>query len=525
MMSSQAPTVGDSQEVQSLFSKYCDEDFLLDRKTLESMPPFAEMLADEDLLPKELDEIWQAAPKSSEDSSRVDAASFARIYNDIDDLFEEDEEEEKADTETPKAVTDDNGLDEELSKAYKSICDKNGLISKDEMLQWDEIESLFDEGLLGEDEFEELWGNAVDNEKGSLDANGFLKFNLGLDDLFELDDDEDDDEVETETEKPTESSATASPPRVMVVEGDMPPGVLFSQLADQDYLVGRKELNLWTELKEMLDDGELEESELQELFDKFATSETSGKLDEDGFLQLYDEIDSLFEEIDEDEAEESVAPPPQQQQQQQQVSTRVKEDFRAFIDIIVEEDEELCGFGAAEADQEQVLNILKFLEQQPTNLIVQKEGNIERLDLAGKWELVYTSSSAMKFNQGLSGIGGSFPNGKFGGFTQELKATKFLSDFEYKERVDVNPSSASFDVTVNGIWDLRKSVSLFTGQPTVILNVEPDRVEYGLTSTRADHWKSLGPTNRLDLSYLDDDLRVMRGCTSSDTIFVFKKVK
>ena len=191
----------------------------------------------------------------------------------------------------------------------------------------------------------------------------------------------------------------------------------------------------------------------------------------------------------------------------------------------VEEDEELCGFGALEADQEQVLNILKVLEQQPSNLMIQKEGNIERSDLAGNWDLLYTSSSAMKFNQGLTGVGGSFPNGKFGGVRQVLTATKFLSDFEYKERVEVNPSSASFDVTVNGIWDIRKSVSLFTGQPTVILNVEPDRVKYGLTSTRADHWKSLGPVNRLDLTYLDDNLRVMRGCTSSDTIFVFKKIK
>ncbi len=44
MMSSQATTIGDSQEVQKLFSEYCDEDSLLDKKTLESMPPFAQML-------------------------------------------------------------------------------------------------------------------------------------------------------------------------------------------------------------------------------------------------------------------------------------------------------------------------------------------------------------------------------------------------------------------------------------------------------------------------------------------------
>jgi len=522
MSSSQATTV-----VETLFSKYCDEDSLIDKKTIESMPPFAGMLADEDLEQEELDEIWEAASKSPDDSSRVDVVSFVKIYNDVDDLFEDDgDDEEEEDVETPVAETDDNELDEELSKAYKFICDENGLVSKDSMMKWEEIESLFEEGLLGEDEFEELWDNAVDSEKGSLDAGGFLKFNNGLDDLFVIDDDDEDDGDDDDVEPP-QPPATAAAPRAMVVEGDNPPGVLFSQLADQDYLVGMKELNLWMELKELLDDGELEESELQQMFDKVAKS---GKLDEESFLQLYDDIETLFEEIDDDEdgPEETATAPPQQQQQQQrspQMSSRVKDDLLGFVDIIVEEDEELCGFGAEEADQEQVMNIVKVLEQQPSNLILQKEGNIERTDLTGKWQLLYTSSSSMKFNQGLSGIGGSFPNGKFGGFTQELKATKFLSDFEYKERVDVTPASASFDVTVNGIWDLRKSVSLFTGQPTVILNVEPDRVKYGVTSTRADHWKSLGPTNRLDLSYLDDDLRVMRGCTSSDTIFIFKKVQ
>jgi len=525
-MSSQVTTTaGDSQEVNDIFSKYCDKDSLIDRKTLESMPPFADMLAEEDMLPEELDEIWEVAPKSSDDSSRVDVLSFVKIYRDVDDLFEdsEDEEDDSDDsssvvstTETPTvAGVDDNELDEELSKAYKSICDKNGLISKDKMRQWEEIESLFEEGLLGEEEFEELWKNSVNEKKALLDASGFLTFNSGLDDLFVLEDDDDDE---------AEESSTTAAPRSMVIEGDMPPGVLFSQLADKNYLVGMKELNLWTELKDLLNDGDFLESELQEMYDKFATPESSGKLTEDGFLQLYDEIDTLFEEIDDADAEEVAAAAAAPQQKGPPINKRAKEDLIGFIDIIVEEDEEPCGLGASESDQGQVLNIVQILEQQPTNMILQKKGNIELGDLLGNWELIYTSSSAFKYNNGLSGIGGSFPNGKFGGVRQELQATKYTTDMEYKERIEVTPSSASFDVTINGNWDLRKSVSLFTGQPTAILNVEPDRVSYGPTSTRADHWKSLGPVNRLDLSYLDDDLRIMRGCTSSETLFVFQKV-
>ena len=46
-MSSQVATTEDSQEVRGLFSKYCDKDSLIDRKTLESMPPFADMMVSE----------------------------------------------------------------------------------------------------------------------------------------------------------------------------------------------------------------------------------------------------------------------------------------------------------------------------------------------------------------------------------------------------------------------------------------------------------------------------------------------
>lgn len=68
-------------------------------------------------------------------------------------------------------------------------------------------------------------------------------------------------------------------------------------------------------------------------------------------------------------------------------------------------------------------------------------------------------------------------------------------------------------------------MSLFTGARSVALSVEPDKVNYGLTSQRADHWKSLGALNLLDIAYLDDDLRIMRGTTSTDSIFIFKRMK
>jgi hypothetical protein len=79
-------------------------------------------------------------------------------------------------------------------------------------------------------------------------------------------------------------------------------------------------------------------------------------------------------------------------------------------------------------------------------------------------------------------------------------------------------------VKIDGTWQLRNSVSLFTGEPSILLSVEPNRVTYGPTSTRADHWKALGPMNLLDVTYLDDEIRIMRGNTATDALFIFKKV-
>jgi len=108
--------------------------------------------------------------------------------------------------------------------------------------------------------------------------------------------------------------------------------------------------------------------------------------------------------------------------------------------------------------------------------------------------------------------------------THLLYHFRYLTDVEYVERIEVNPEISSFDVKISGDWVLKRSVSLLTGDPTVLLSVEPDKVVYGPTSTRADHWKSVRAMNLLDVTYLDEDLRIMRGNTSTNTIFVFKRV-
>ena len=432
----------------------------------------------------------------------------------------------------------DPSLEVELEAIYESICDTSGYITKDQLRNWDEVDKLIQDGLLGDDEFQELWAttNKSNVSEDKLDVDGFLSFNVALDDLFAFDDDEMEDEyvalLEDEIENDNEGASsdaniatietdTTTSSRRMVDGDGLLPDILFVALANADGLVGIDELQQWRELQEMVTDGDVLESELLDIYNSVTKSGMDlTKLEVDGFVELYTAINNLFE--DENGNDEGVIGMNTSSDGMQPVTHKI-ELLDAIADL--QRDNELpCGLAATELEQREILSIVEMLENDTTNMIRSKQGIISPQELSGEWEMIYSSSSAMKFNQGLTGLGGSVPNGRFGTLKQKLVATKYLTDVEYMEHIEMTPSSASFDVKVTGTWELRTSVSLFTGEPSIVMNVVPDRVTYGPTSTRADHWKSLGPMNMLDISYLDDDLRVMRGNTSIDTIFVFRRI-
>ena len=473
-------------------------------------------------------------------NDKIDVDSFIQVYRDIDDLFEDDDEEEdNSGSEAVGTIIDveeeEGGLD--LAQTFATLTKKggDGTISFLQLKQWDEITSLIEEGMLGEDELLTLWETAlnVKGEDGIMDVQGFGRFNDALDDLFEIDDElleeysEDDDDDNNESDIANDDDDEDAPeepssvmPLPIITEDDLPPGVLFSQLANENYLVGKVELQRWGELNDMLKGGDLTVDELDTIFDDLAKAPgTKDMLDEDGFYALYDAIDSLFE----DDTEEEVV------QEQSSSRRELKDELLEFIDDIAKlsEDEgrQLCGLDCSELEQERVLEIVSEMEREPYNQVavsnVSGSNTITKDQLVGLWTLVYSSSSTMKYNEGLSGLAGGLT--KFGGLQQLLSATKYLADVEYTEQVIGKLGGNSFEVKIKGDWDLRTEISLFTGKPSNVLSVTPDRVIYGPRSDKADHWKSLGPMNLLVLSYLDEDLRVMRGNTSTDTLFIWRR--
>lgn len=367
------------------------------------------------------------------------------------------------------------------------------LVELDDLQRWQELASVLDEGSLLESELLSIFKDAprAPGTTDKLDEDGFDFLYNAIDNLFE------DEEVVSEP----------------MVVGDSVENI-FSQLAEGKTAISMSDIKRWQELVSFLEDGDLLESELQNIFEKTPkASGTTDELDEVGFTIFYNMVDDLFED-DEGEEEEDTST---------SSLSRKSELFKLLVQLESDEEVLSCGLEASEQDQEKVLEIVTSLEAESSNKVLTKGGKIIPTDLSGSWDLLYTSSGMMRFNKGLSGLGGSFPNGKFGGLRQNLIATKYMTDVEYIERIDVNPEANSFNVVVNGNWELKSSVSLLTGSPSTIMSVEPDKVSYGPTTTRADHWKSVRAMNLLDLSYLDDDLRIMRGNTSTDSLFIFKK--
>jgi len=262
-----------------------------------------------DLLEEEFDNIWKAAPKFPDDKTsidRVDVDSFVQIYRDIDEIFEDDSVVEKKlevssseqDNDIDKAKDPNEiGDKEQLDQVFNSLCDSLGLLSRESLEAWSEIQNLLQEGLLGKDEFEDLWNKnkAIVESSDKLGLDGFVSFNNALDELFNFED-ENEDIIMNNTGNTSDKTlpSDAKSKTDIIFEDGSAPSILFKKICDNSFFVGEAELKRWGDLQEMLSCGDILPSELEHILKEVGGSDR--KLNEKDFTRLYDDIESLFED-------------------------------------------------------------------------------------------------------------------------------------------------------------------------------------------------------------------------------------
>lgn len=135
-------------------------------------------------------------------------------------------------------------------------------------------------------------------------------------------------------------------------------------------------------------------------------------------------------------------------------------------------------------------------------------------DLAGTWELLYTSSSITRFFGGVTGLTRLLPAAETGSIQQVIDAEDGTS--RYVERM-------RFELPLFGEKEwVAEAEGKFRGSSEVRMLWEPENVKVGWFSWFADSWKTLRAFQVSDITYLDDTLRITRGTTGS--VNVYEKV-
>jgi hypothetical protein len=207
------------------------------------------------------------------------------------------------------------------------------------------------------------------------------------------------------------------------------PNEIFAELAGSASLLGMNEIKRWGELQDLLSDGDILPSELENMFAQTQKAPgTKDKLDESGFLSLYNLIDDLFEydmdgeinSVDDDDDDDDSAVI-----EETWSESVLNNELLSFLsDIQNDKDRLPCGLDCTDKERAVITRIVSGLEGE-LNLVKSKNGKIEVADLIGDWDLLYTNSHAMIINKSLSGLGRSSSSmANFGSLTQKFTGSK-----------------------------------------------------------------------------------------------------
>ena len=266
----------------------------------------------------------------------------------------------------------------------------------------------------------------------------------------------------------------------------------FARVAGPDEFISLEGAAESKFIKELLREGDIEQDELDKMFAQKAVDE---KLSANGFVELCENIDDLFEAEDITVLKDSL--------------------FSAIGDQFVRTDFD---------EDDDVLLAAEILAS------ATKLDTLENLakGVLGEWELIYASSESFAWHQGYTGVSKTTPGGaKFQGLNQKLgiKNPGGAKVATMVESLETNVGKQDLPVTVTGDWSIAQRTEPVTNRVYAVLEIIPRNVNYGfihVDGQRVDQgWKTMRVLNSLELIYLDTDLRIQKGLKSC---FVWKRV-
>ena len=175
-------------------------------------------------------------------------------------------------------------------------------LSYPRFMEWEEIQAILADGLCTPKELDEMWTTAVKSKKESVDFAKFLEINRVLDDMFEYE--EEGGEGEEEEDDFDVWDPEFRPQDVLEPEFL----AHLKQFYEAHATVGLsfEAFSQWDDVKQMLDDGEIDHGCLSDLWAETlietnkntdASAKRSTSIDLDSFLRLNIRLDQVLDEV------------------------------------------------------------------------------------------------------------------------------------------------------------------------------------------------------------------------------------
>ncbi|KAG5181558.1 hypothetical protein JKP88DRAFT_290792, partial [Tribonema minus] len=304
------------------FEMICDEDGLLSLEAFLQFDEVSALLEDGLLGTDEVEQIWLAVAGSK--ASKLGREGFMEAFGKVDELFEDFEEPDDAvptelsmngDAASPASdgvPVADEEVDEDLATAFVSLAgSRQGAITLEQLLRWQEVRGLIDEEQLTEDEVTSLFQGCLTKGSDTLTLSGFARFNAGLDDLFEDDLSALVSESAAAAAAAEDAASAAAPPPPQQEADDAVDDETSDVEAEFVALAGSRNglLTLndvleWDTVTELVADGQMDREEVLALWDGAPKTSNGGakqRLGLAGFVALNEALDALFEFEEEDE--------------------------------------------------------------------------------------------------------------------------------------------------------------------------------------------------------------------------------
>jgi len=305
---------------------------------------------------------------------------------------------------------------------------------------------------------------------------------------------------------------------------------LFREGCDDDNQLAFEDFVEISEIKDLLDEGEITEKELRTMFEEFPSK--NGSIDVLAFRDLLKRVDDLFEFVDEEEvALEQQAAEEDQRLASTREPARVRAELLALIASLKASEGKACGLGGADETDPGIIKLTAELE----DLWRDEVGDLMSFDtspLVGDWELLYSTSQKYRRWENVMNPGqGYVKKGKVDSLLQSFTVDEGLTKEYDMEEVFTNDEGKFLSVRGLGSWRMNVQANVVTGEDDLVMKLAIQRAEYDTEEDQVlQAPKKLLESQMLRtfcysfLGYVDEEIRVMRTGLSGQAVFVFQRL-